>query len=198
MVAAAVTVVLIMRPSADTETVTLQGADAAYAEWIDEAVGGCSTNLFVGFVDAAAVQLSSEEAPQPHSDLQAILSVNCPQTSWNLEGVVQAADCPSPPEMASLESAAVSCGLTVESEDGAAADLTLNLGWTASGAVVTETFPDSDNAQHTRTATVVGEVTVDVTADDGLVAVFSDFGGYMDSAADDVRITHFQETLVVS
>lgn len=181
-------VVVIMRSTVSPETATLTNADAADAEWIGESTGDCDANLSVRFSKAAFQ--SGSESPQPISDVEATLGVNCPEKSWVLTGVTQAADCTSPPEMSTLESATVNCDLTING-DGAVADLTLALEWTATGAVVTETIPNSENndAQHTRMATVVGEVMMRVTADDDLVALFSGFQGFVDFDLDEALIT---------
>ena len=182
-------VLLIAKPFSSSETATLIGFDAAYVDWIDEAIDDCSANLSVGFGKAAGLQVGSESPAQPHSDFDASLGVNCPETSWVLYGVTPAADCSPPPEIASLDSATVNCDLTING-DGAEAHLTIALEWTASGGVITETIPNSESneVQHTRTATVIGEVMIEVTDDADLEALFSGFSGFAASEVDDAGI----------
>ena len=179
-------VLMIAKPFSSAETATLTGFDAAYADWIDEEVEGCGAALNIGFGEAAAYQVGSESPQLGTADVDASLGVNCPEKSWVLYGVVPAADCIPPPEMVTLESATVTCDLTI-SGDGAEADLKLALEWTATGGVATETIPNSD-PQHTRMATLVGDVMMQVTTDDDLVALFSGFQGFGDSDLVEARM----------
>jgi hypothetical protein len=170
----------------------LTGTDAAYADWLNEDVDGCSANLFVGFVETDKFQQPLGSKPRPHSDVNADLAVDCPLNSWNLAGVTSAGDCGSL-SMDSLVSASVSCDVTISEPGGAVAIVTINgLSWTAEGPVFTWTSHGRGiHATHrTRTATVTGYVTI------AFAVTLADFPGLVEFDAadvDDARITHYNE-----
>ena len=178
----------------------LTEADAAYADWIDESVGGtCKADLFVGFVEAKGLNSPLASKPiRPHSDLQVILTVSscAGGGSVSLMGVKTVPATLCIPVMDSLVSATVNganCNFTI-SGDGATATATINnLVWTTTGDIVTETFhsPGNHSAHRTRTATLAGSVTIQfsVATPAGLTNPFTLQG----TSADDVRMTHDQE-----
>lgn len=175
----------------------LTGADAAYADWVQQDIGDCEVNLFVGFVEAARLSQPLGSPPMPHSDLQAIMTASCPAgPDRTLEGVIQAADCvPGPLTMVSLESADANCDFTISDGSTVEVGLAIALDWTAFGEVFTQTFhrPDNHAAHRTRTATVDGYVTItDVTGAEDLASLA---GGALDgaSAQPDARITRYNE-----
>jgi hypothetical protein len=187
----------------------LTGTDAAYARFVapvDECHG---LDLFVGYVQAdRLVSPLGDGRPHFHSDIEAQLSVSenseteaCGTDVLHLAGVRGLTDGDQVQivtlEMATLDGFALTLR-GIEDDDPVTVVLTLDLAWTVSGGVFSETThaPGSHSAHRTVAAAIDGTISIDSVSGGGeSAAALSTLVGQAVGGLDQTEgsITHYQE-----